>query len=74
MCNQTAVRAEIAVAGDDDIGAFRQRFADGLVVFPAKDNSVAGGQAAEMLEVVRQPPRQGVVNANNAVFRQRGDD
>ena len=73
MRNKTAIRVEIAVARDDNIRAFRQWFADGFVVFPPENNRVAGGQAAEMLEVVRQPPRQGVVDADNAVFRQRGN-
>jgi len=55
------------IAGDDDVGSFGQRPADGQKVFAAHDDVVAGGGSFKKLEVLRKVPRNLVVLSDDVV-------
>ena len=66
--------ASAGAARDDDVLAPRQRPPQRLPGPAAHDDRVPGGQRAESLQVLGQPPRQRVAGADDAVARDRRDE
>lgn len=64
---------EIWVAANHEIDATGQWPAEGLTGASSHDDMVPAGKGAEALEISRQVPGQGVVDANDAVFGDRSD-
>ena len=56
-------------SGDHDIGSIGQWFANRLKSLSPHNNMVPAGDALEILQVVRQMPRDLIVDANDAVLR-----
>src|SRR3989339_254448 len=74
MRNDASVNFQIAVARHHDGSAPRQWSADGFEGLASHDYVMPHGELFEMLEVFRNAPRQGVVDANHTVLRHRHDD
>lgn len=72
--DHAAVLAVIGVAGDDDVGAPGQRAAERFEGLAAHEDGMVQRQRLEVGEVFRQPPRQAVFDADDAVFGEGGDD
>src|SRR5271170_2592277 len=56
-----------AAAGDDEVLSPGERLADRLPGAPPHDDRVPGRQCAKAAHVLRQAPRQAVLDADNAV-------
>ena len=63
-----AVRVPVAVAGNDNRTAARQRAANAAKRLAPHDHRLAHGQRLEMLQVGRQMPWQVVILADSPVF------
>ncbi len=68
-----AFRAKAWVAAHDEIDATGQRPTERLAGLSSHDEVVPEGKGAKALEVSRQMPRQGVIDADDAVFGDSGD-
>ncbi len=64
----------MAAARDDDVLPPGKRLADRLPGMSPHDDRVPGRQCAKPPQIVRQPPRQPVVDSDDAVARDGGND
>ena len=69
MRDDAARNFQVGIARNDDGGASRQRFADGIESLASHDHVMAHGERLKILEVFRAAPGQGVVHADGAVLR-----
>src|SRR5208282_3337640 len=61
-------------AGDDEVLPPGKRLAQRFPGTPSHDHRVPGRQGAKPTHILRQAPRQAVLDADDAIARDRGDD